>query len=562
MKQLKMLLTGIYGENQGQKAFTKIQSLIKSFPSEKIKKDMFFSEKDTVLITYGDSLLHSGEKPLKTLHRFLDKYLNGVFSTIHILPFYPFSSDDGFSVIDFYSVNPDLGSWEDIDAISKDFKLMFDYVLNHISSKSGWFQNYLHEEKYFDRLAIEAEPSADLSMVTRPRTLPLLTAYQKNNGKTVHVWTTFSADQIDLNFRSIDMMEKMIEVMLFYVRKGVAILRLDAIAYLFKKPGTSCIHLNETHDMVKVFRKVLDYTSPGTIILTETNVPNDENIRYFGNGRNEAQMVYNFTLPPLLLYSFLKEDATLLSRWAESLHLPSETNSFLNFTASHDGIGIRPLEGILESDEILNLADMMKKNGGSVSYKKNPDGTNNPYELNITYLDACQTYGQKKDDFHARRFLAAQAISYVLPGVPATYINSLLGSGNWEDGVKKTGQNRAINREKLSMESVMSDLDSPDSFRSKIFHPYLNMIKKRTNQRAFHPKASFEILSMDARVFAIRRSSDEQTIFALTNMSSQVVSITLPGKSTSRMKDILSGEVFNADDINLAPYRSVWLAEK
>ncbi len=441
-----------------------------------------------------------------------------------------------------------------------DFKLMFDLVLNHISAKSKWFEYYLQEKEGFKELAIEVDPSIDLSAVTRPRSLPLLTEVKKKSGATVNVWTTFSADQIDLNFKSIDVLEKMVEALLFYVQKGASIIRLDAIAYLWKEIGTNCIHLSLTHDVVKLFRLIFDKIAPHVMILTETNVPHDENISYFGDGDNEAQMVYNFTLPPLLLYSFLKEDASVLSNWARGLDLKSDSNTFFNFTASHDGIGVRPLEGILPAKEINLLVETVKNNGGRVSYKKNSDGSESPYELNITYVDALLNTKVDPDRYHAQRFLASQAIQYALPGVPATYIHSLLGSRNWDEGVRQTRMARTINREKLRTDDVISQLEDFETFRFRIFHPYINMIKVRKVQPAFHPNAGFEILSIDPKIFAIARYGKDQIIYALTNISSLQVSCTLKGGGVPpMMKDLLTGERLSVDSLRLNPYQFVWL---
>ena len=378
-QDIKQLLEKIYGKEKGILAFTKINVLMEKFPARQKRKNEYFSQEDVILITYGDSLNKNGERPLTTIHKFSNKYLKGAFSHIHFLPFFPFSSDDGFLVLDFFSVSRKLGSWADIEFTGTDFKLMFDLVLNHISVKSKWFEYYLQEKEGFKELAIEVDPSIDLSTVIRPRSLPLLTEVKKQSGKTIYVWTTFSADQIDLNFKSIDVLEKMVEALLFYVQKGACIIRLDAIAYLWKEIGTSCIHLKQTHDVVKLFRLIFDKVAPHVLILTETNVPHDENISYFGDGNNEAQMVYNFTLPPLLLYSFLKEDTLVLSNWAEGLDLKSDSNTFFNFTASHDGIGVRPLEGILPAKEINLIVETVKNSGGRVSYKKNSDDSESPY---------------------------------------------------------------------------------------------------------------------------------------------------------------------------------------
>jgi len=559
IEKIKYLLGRIYGKRDAKRAFEKIVSVIDRYAARKRKKESFFSQEDVVLITYGDSLKKAGEAPLAALHSFAGQYLKNAVSCIHFLPFFPYSSDDGFSVMDFFEIDPDLGTWQAVEPIGRDFELMFDYVVNHFSSEGQWFQNYLQGKNGFKEFAIDVDPSIDLSMVTRPRSLPLLSEYKKTDGQKVHLWTTFSADQIDFNFKSLDVLEKMIEVLLFYAERGASILRLDAIAYLWKEIGTSCIHLPQTHDMVKLFRAVLDLVAPDVILLTETNVPHDENISYFGDGRDEAQMVYNFTLPPLLFYSLVKEDAGKLSEWAAGLHLESEHNTFFNFTASHDGIGVRPLEGILDPDELNALIDIVKANQGQVSYKKNPDGSQSPYELNITYVDAILG---KPSSSHAEKFLASQAIQYALPGVPATYIHSLLGSRNWIEGVRQTGRARTINREKLQIERLISELNNPQSFRARVFFPYLNLIKTRKKQSAFHPNAGFEILQIDPKVFGIKRYSQDQTIYALTNISSKPVSVSLSETApTGQTTDLITGEKVNTAALQLDPYQYMWLAE-
>ncbi|MBW2410474.1 MAG: sugar phosphorylase [Deltaproteobacteria bacterium] len=557
MERVKDLLDKIYGQEAAPSALERIKPVIEKYTVQKRKKKHYFSQNDVVLITYGDSLNKDGEAPLATLHAFAKQYLKGAVSNIHFLPFFPYSSDDGFSVMDFFEIDPALGTWQEVAAIGRDFELMFDYVVNHFSSKGQWFQNYLEGRKGFEEFAIEVDPATDLSMVTRPRSLPLLSEYKKDNGQTVHLWTTFSVDQIDFNFKNLDVLANMIDVLLFYADQGATILRQDAIAYLWKEIGTNCIHLPQTHDMVKLFRAILDRVAPDVIILTETNVPHDENISYFGDGRDEAQMVYNFTLPPLLFYSFVKQDATVLSDWARGLSLESDHTTFFNFTASHDGIGVRPLEGILSPEEINGLIDIVKANGGQVSYKRNPDGSDSPYELNITYVDAILADPESK---RAEKFLAAQSIQYALPGVPATYIHSLLGSRNWLEGVQQTGRARTVNRERLQIQDVLAELEDPESFRAKVFFPYLHLIKIRKAQPAFHPNAAFEILDLDARVFAIKRSADTQVIYALTNISSREIRVELAAeKPVAPMYDLITGEAVRAGALNLKPYQYVWL---
>ncbi|WP_319409972.1 alpha-amylase family glycosyl hydrolase [uncultured Desulfosarcina sp.] len=558
---MKSILHRIYGREKGDRAFARLSAVLDAFAFESSsgEKDLF-SEADTVLITYGDSLLRNGEQPLQTLHRFAGDHFKEVFSGIHILPFFPYSSDDGFSVEDFHTVRSDLGSWKDIQAVGHDFRLMVDLVANHVSAQSRWFQSYLANQKGFGQLAIEVDPAADLSGVTRPRALPLLTAFEKRSGRRVHLWTTFSADQIDLNYRSLDVLENMVRTLLFYASKKARIIRLDAIAYLWKQIGTPCIHLPQTHDMVRLFRRILDLTAPGVTLVTETNVPHAENISYFGNGADEAQMVYNFSLPPLLLYSLATGSARIFSDWARNLKILTERTTFFNFTASHDGIGMRPLEGILPSSQIAWLANRVILNGGLVSERRNPDGSNSPYELNITYLDALKDPASPEDPMHIPRFLASQAVALALAGVPGVYIHSLLGSQNWTEGVRLTGRARTINRERLSVEAVGKELADRRSLRSRIFYPYQKMIRIRIRQPAFHPAAGMRILNLDDRVFAVKRFCPKQTLVAMTNFSAHPLTVTLPaGKESSPLSDLFNGVRFGSGSIPLAAYQTAWL---
>jgi sucrose phosphorylase len=562
MGAVQHLLKKIYGEKTGSLAFDKILPILERFPPRKGRGRGYFSQEDVFLITYGDTLKKKGEHPLETLYKFAACQFKDVFSTIHILPFFPFSSDDGFSVIDFFRVKPELGTWKDIRRLGRDFQLMFDLVLNHVSAKSMWFQNYLAEKPNFEDLAIEVDPLTDLSLVTRPRSLPLLTRFNKTSDEPVYVWTTFGPDQIDLNYKSLEVLKQMVKALLFYVEQGATSIRLDAVAYIWKEIGTTCIHLPQAHQIVQFFRSILNVVAPDVLLITETNVPHNENMSYFGDGHNEAQMIYNFTLPPLLFYTFAREDSTVLSEWAKNLKVTSNRNTFFNFTASHDGIGVRPLEGILPKAEIDKLIDVVKENGGRVSYKRNPDGSDSPYELNITYVDALLAPGATKNSWHAQKILASQSIQYALPGVPASYLHSVLGSRNWEVGVRQTQRARTINREKLQVDDVLSQLKDPETFRYQIFYRYIKMIKTRRKQPAFHPNADFEILEIDPRVFVIARYAKDQELYAVTNISSKRITASLSSVGAPvRMKDIITGEIFRTDALKLNPYQLLWLSK-
>ncbi|MFC3419031.1 alpha-amylase family glycosyl hydrolase [Salinicoccus hispanicus] len=386
LNRIENNLYAVYGKEKGQRISEGIQNLVNEYRQDGQKKD-WVDEKDIMLITYGDSIKSTDEKPLVTLRKFLEQYVGDTINSVHILPFYPYTSDDGFSVQDYLTVSSELGDWEMVHRLAADYDLMFDAVINHISSKSDWFLKYLQGDAEFQDYFIESDPTADYSSIVRPRALPLLTEVAHMEGAR-HVWTTFSDDQVDLNYKSEKLFLAVLEILAQYVGHGARYLRLDAIGFLWKRLDTTSIHLEETHLIIQIMRDVLEEISPGTILITETNVPHEDNISYFGNGLNEAHMVYQFPLPPLTLHAFLSGNAEYLAKWADALEPTSAHTSFFNFLSSHDGVGLRPVEGILDDQEVEKMVDSVKDSGGYVSYKDNGDGTKSPYELNINYLSA------------------------------------------------------------------------------------------------------------------------------------------------------------------------------
>lgn len=557
--RLIALLTRIYGEATATEVLPQVYERLKAFPARQLAAQHGPTERDVTLITYGDSLLRDGETPLQTLNSFASTYLQDTLSIIHLLPIYPFSSDDGFSVIDYYAVRDDLGTWDDIAALGQRFRLMFDAVVNHMSAKSAWFRAFLERDPDYAQLFATANPTDNLTTVTRPRTSPLLTPFQTVDGDTLHVWTTFSDDQVDLNFASPDTLLRILDVLLFYVMQGADVIRLDAIGFLWKEPGTTSLHLPKTHAVVQFYRAALDVVAPDVVLITETNVPHAENISYFGDGTNEAQLVYNFTLPPLMLYTLIAADCAKLAAWVNTLQAPSEQTTFFNFTASHDGIGVRPVEGILSADELALLIARTEAVGGRVSYKNNSDGSRSPYELNVTYIDA--TGGTDGDDTtRIRRFLVSQAVMLALAGMPAIYIHSLLGSHNDQAGVARTGHNRSINRARLEADDVIQELDDATSFRAQVFSACRHMIATRRQQPAFHPNAAqvARQLNVGAVLELVRTPAEGQPVICLFNVSDKAQTVAL---DAGRYTDLLSGTVYDAP-ITLEPYAVAWLVRE
>ena len=519
-----------------------------------------WDERDVVLITYADQVTTAGEAPLATLGEFLTAHgLDRLINTLHILPFFPYSSDDGFSVIDFRAVDPAVGTWEDVRRLGESFRLMFDLVLNHVSRRSRWLEKYLTGRQPQSRFFLEVSPGTDLSQVTRPRSTPLVTPQETAAGRR-QLWTTFGPDQFDLNYGEPEVLLAMIDILLLYVRQGGRIIRLDAVAYLWKQLGTSCIHLPQTHTVVKLLRDLLGAVAPGVWLLTETNVPHAENVSYFGDG-DEAHMVYQFSLPPLLLDALVSGDARSLSRWLADLGETPPGTTYFNFTASHDGIGLRPLEGLVSAEHIARLSEVVAARGGLVSTRCQPDGNDSPYELNITYVDAL---GGPDGALHARRFLASQAVMLALQGIPGIYFHSLVGTPNDADAARRTGQARKINRRKYDLDELTRAVSSPDSVQKEIFGGYCRLLWVRRRQPAFHPDAAQQVRRSDspALVMFLRTSVDgRQRILVVANLSDRQWPVDLAAEDAGPFsRDLVTDRPLpRGESFQLEPYQVAWL---
>ncbi len=535
-------LVFLYGD-EAEACFAEISRVLRVYyahkPLEMIDEERHidpaerFTEKDAVLITYGDLIRSPERRPLRALADFLRVFMGEAINVIHILPFFPSSSDRGFSITDYEEVDPQLGGWEDIELLSTRYRLMFDGVFNHVSSKSRWFQQFLnsnpHYKDFFIRFSTREEVSPDhRKLILRPRVNNLLTGFDTVEGKRF-VWTTFSPDQIDLNFKNINVLVRVVEILLFYVRWGADLIRLDAVTYLWTELGTSCAHLGKTHALVQLFRAILNVAAPHVVLVTETNVAHADNVSYFGDGTNEAQMVYNFALPPLVLYSFQQEDCTKLSRWAATLDRFSDTCTYFNFLDSHDGIGLSAVE----------------------------------------YSAMNQEESDETVDLQVSRFLASRAIALGLRGVPGIYLPSLFGARNDLKGVLESGDPRSINRKNIDEEALLLKLGDRTSSSHKVSTGFGNFIDKRRKNLAFHPNGSQKILLGNPAVFSLVRVSpdDRQRVVALVNVSARGQQVCFPapelGLGSSSWIDILTDEGCPSSDggiaMTLEPYQIRWL---
>jgi sucrose phosphorylase len=524
-----------------------------------------WDQRDAIVITYGDSLQCAQELPLVTLKRFLDEHTDGVLSGVHILPFYPWSSDDGFSVLDYSSVNESLGGWQEISAIAGSYDLMADLVINHCSSRSLWFENFLKNQEPGKDYFFTASPEDDLSDVVRPRTTPLLRAVTAVDGER-HVWCTFSPDQVDLDFRNPEVLKQFVAIIRQYLDAGVRIFRLDAIAFLWKVPGTNCLNLEETHEVVRLLRTLVEYAQPDTLLITETNIPNRENLSYFGNA-NEAHCVYNFSLPPLLVNTLVTGDCAYLKQWMMSMPPAQSGTAYFNFIASHDGIGLRPAEGLLSDNELDALIATMEGFGGHVSYRALEDGLQKPYEINISLFDALQGTVRGPDELGVNRFVCAHAIMLGLEGIPGIYIHSLVGTRNDYQRMENTGHYRAVNRHQWDFDALQAALADESTHHSEVFRQIKALLAIRSRQAAFHPNATQFTLHLGSALFGFWRQSmnRRQSIFCISNITDQPQVATLSDINlieTEEWQDLIGGEQYVSRDglLQLAPYQTVWIS--
>ncbi|MEN7342155.1 MAG: sugar phosphorylase [Pseudomonadota bacterium] len=535
--------------------------------SEPAPYQNYWDQSDCWMITYATSVRANDEAGLKTLGRFCDTHLSDVINGLHILPFFPFSSDDGFAVIDYCVVDREAGDWDDVSDIAERYRLMADLVINHASSQSRWFQNYLSRKDPGKDYFKEAAPGEDLSMVVRPRSTPLRTEVETVDGKR-WVWCTFGPDQVDLDFGNTEVLIEFVRIIRFYLEKGIRVLRLDAVAFLWKEPGTSCLHDQRTHEIIKLLRTLVDFFDPSVMLITETNVPNRDNLTYFGNS-NEAHAIYNFSLPPLLIHTLLTGDCRHLKTWMMSMPPARFGTTYFNFIASHDGIGMRPVDGLLSEAERSRLLETLTGFGGKISLRTGPDGAAHPYEVNISLIDALAGTEAGRDDYQIDRFICAHAIMLSLEGIPGIYIHSLLGTSNDYEGMARTGRYRSINRHSWDIERLEALLADAQSVQATILSRLEALIKLRREQPAFHPNAVQFTLQLGLKVFGIWRQSLDrhQDIFSISNVTAERQTIELANInliSTARWRDLISGEHIASDQkvLELLPYQTVWLTNQ
>ncbi len=562
-KKLRNIYHSLYSKIEIEQYSKEITQIIKKFNKKNKKKNKLISEKTSIIICYGDSVFDSKQKYLiKGFQNFYQKRLKNYFNTVHFLPFYPSSSDSGFAVKDHYKIDSRIGTWSDISNFAKKNDVMADIVINHSSARGLWFRNFLKDKKPGKNYFLTVNAKFNTSKVVRPRDHELL---KKINifKKTEYLWRTFSPDQLDLNFKNPAVLLRFIKIMINLVNHGVTIFRLDAIAYLWKESGTKCINLKQTHEIIKLFRLICSFLSVKTILVTETNLPEKENLSYFGK-KDEANWIYNFSLSPLLIHAFLFENSFYLCKWSKQLPSTKLGNNYLNFIASHDGIGMRPAEGILNKKSIRDLLTRLKKNGSKFSYRKIKGKSKKVYEANITVFNALKKSNiDKEGKFYFERYISAHAIMISFEGVPAVYFNSLFGTSNDEAKYIITGNNRDVNRYRWNEKHILNQLKNSKSKQSIFYKSLTNLLSIRAKQKAFHPNASRTTLNMGSKIFCFQRKSidKKQSIICLTNLSSKAQYVLLNKKFRS-WKNLINQKLYILPNkkLKLEPFQTIWLS--
>ena len=522
-----------------------------------------WNKDDVVLITYADAVIDDAQSGLQALCSFVNRHLQVFAPVIHVLPFLEATSDGGFAVSSHERLEERHGDWGDLASLAKGRRLMADLVLNHVSASHPWVRQFLRDEEPGRFCVLEAAPDPCWDDVVRPRSSALFTTLQSSAGRR-QVWTTFGPDQVDLNWRCPEVLLGFTRLLKQKLMHGVRWIRLDAVAFVWKEPHTSCVHRPQVHRLVEVLRHLLTHAcGQQAVVVTETNVPEEENLSYLRSGR-EAHLAYNFPLPPLLMEAAISGSADLLNRWLSRWpQLPNST-SLLNFTACHDGVGLRPLEGLMPQSRLLNLLIACEQRGGLVSHRRLADGDEVPYEINISWWSAMADGGLDPAHLQRERFLVTELLKLVLPGIPAFYLPALLASPNDLARFRQSGHRRDLNRPQFKTAALERRLQDPDSDATAVVAALRQALILRSALRALHPDSMVEVLSEDRVDRVVLRCSHQgHSLVAIHNFTASRLTFD-PGLWRGRQDldwiDRLSNQRFAPGRRHaLEPYSVLWL---
>eukprot|EP00759_Apiculatamorpha_spiralis_P029240 PhF_6_TR31490/c0_g1_i2/m.46329/K00690/E2.4.1.7; sucrose phosphorylase len=421
------------------------------------KRTIRHSTSQNILIVYPNHV----QPTLDTTNAFISKYCLYCFSHVHVLPYHPSTSYEGYAITDYVKVDDTWGGEMALTSLlqSNQVDLLADIVLNHCSSQHPWIED-VDKKDYVLSSEDVISSSSWTSTVKRARDTDL---FSNIHGRLL--WTTYSPDLVDLAIcKNPRVLVEIVEIMEHEVMRGASILRLDAFVYVWKKLGTNCVNVQpESSRLVSLFRKILP--SHVQLLPSITNVTQQENYEYIREPQC-ADYVYLLPLSGMTLYSILSKSPLHLMRFLRDTPPAPLGKAYVPMTASHDGIGLSWLRDLLKPEELETL---MKQASSTSCRLSSRCGA--PWELNATYFEACGR--------DVRKFILSQVLTLVVRGVPATYFASLVAGENDERGVEVTGDNRAINRGRFDMATLEGKLRQGNSTTAVALRTLVGFLRRR-----------------------------------------------------------------------------------
>lgn len=619
--RLEAALRAVYGPA----ADSLIEDLVSDLPAaEAAPRPPLPGRDQACWIGYADSLVGGeGRSPLETLRGSFTRHgLGEAFPVVHLLPFYPWDTDRGFSVEDYYAVAPENGRWGDVEALAGDgLALMFDFVANHASIANPLVQSALiarhldpddprrtAHARYQDFVLAFAEdaPEPDqLAALARPRAAPVLTPYcllehpderlealpghrqdpevdqRLAAGSQVRgeglVWTTFSRGpdaagreqtrQVDLDYRNPAVFREAAKILCFYRDRGAALLRLDAIGYLWKRLGSTSLHEPETHQLLVALKAYLELAAPEVQTVAEVNEDQERVLGYLGeDAAPESDLVYQFTHFPLAVHAVHTGQAGPYRDWLATL-APFRGRQFVTALGSHDGMGMKPLRGRLPEDELEAFAARLAEDhGGLPNHAVLPGGRRIVYEVCATPWDLINAPGQP----HAlERYRAVAALGLLPRGLPGFYVNGVFGLGGHhpEEGLD---ENRTVNRQRLDAAWLDGQLADPASRPARVLAMLRHLLARRAALPAFDPDApALEPLDLGAGLVAARvpACDPEHDLVALVDVAGagrsldpSALAAALPGEGP--LVDHLDEAEVPAGTLEVPPYGVLWVGRR
>lgn len=494
----------------------------------KIKKNKKFklNSQDIIFLTYPNSI-----ENLNKLYEFTkENKFEELFSTIHILPFLESDADGGFAVVDYKKVDLKYGTWREIKKFSKRYKLISDLILNHTSNNNKWFLDFLDSRNNF---YFKFDKNFDYSKVFRPRSTSLFTNYLGT-----FVWTTFSDKQVDLNLNEVKVFFNFLEIISFYFKKGINILRLDAIPYLFKKSGTSCVNLDENYDLVELFIKSLKHINSEVKFISEVNFGDEVNLNYLE--KTSTDLIYEFTFPMLLIYCIYNKDFKYFLKWAQDFDFNKDVIFFLS---NHDGISFRGIKNFLNENDFNDFFNSLLRNNFLINYKT-IDGKDEPYELNSTYFSLLKEILNKDP---SKEHLFCFNLLLFIKGVPLIYYLDIIKAQNDYHLFSITNHKRDLSRPKFKYEDYLVKINN------SFFDIFKNLVLIR-NQFDFD-KYSFKIHEEKGFLF-LSYENESEILISISNITSLSKEYKFNFKSYF---DLIEDKIVQSDIIYLEKYNFKWI---